>query len=66
MVIQTWAEVVTSSLQALWVGFVGFLPSILGAVIVFIIGWLIAVLLGISGSNNQYLKNRPYFSQNRF
>ena len=46
MVIQTWAEVVTSSLQALWVGFVGFLPSILGAVIVFIIGWLIAVLLG--------------------
>ena len=46
MVIQTWAEVVTSSLQTLWVGFIGFLPSILGAVIVFIIGWLIAILLG--------------------
>ncbi len=46
MVIQTWAEVVTASLQTLWVGFIDFLPNLLGAIIVFIIGWLIAVLLG--------------------
>lgn len=46
MAIQTWTEVVTASLQALWIGFVEFLPSLLGAIIVFIIGWIIASLLG--------------------
>ena len=45
MVVQSWTEVVTASLQTLWSGFIGFLPSLLGAVIVFIIGWLIAVVL---------------------
>jgi len=46
MLAQTWTEVVTSSLQTLWSGFMGFLPNLLGAVIVFIIGWLIASILG--------------------
>ena len=46
MTIQSWTEVITSSLQALWTGFIGFLPSLLGALIIFIIGWIIAVLLG--------------------
>ena len=46
MTIQTWTEVITASLQALWVGFVGFLPNLLGAVIIFVIGWVIATLLG--------------------
>ncbi|MAF20384.1 MAG: hypothetical protein CMI55_01740 [Parcubacteria group bacterium] len=46
MAIQTWTEVITSSLQTLWIGFVGFVPSLLGAIIVFIIGWVIAALLG--------------------
>lgn len=46
MAIQTWAEVITASLQTLWIGFIGFLPSLLGAIIVFIIGWIIAALLG--------------------
>lgn len=46
MVVQSWTEVITASLQTLWSGFIGFLPSLLGAVIIFIIGWLIAVVLG--------------------
>ncbi len=45
MVVQTWTEVITSSLQTLWAGFIGFLPRLLGAVIIFLIGWLIAVVL---------------------
>jgi len=45
MVVQTWTEVITSSLQTLWSGFIGFLPRLLGAIIVFLIGWLIAVVL---------------------
>lgn len=46
MFVQTWAEVVTASFQALWSGFIEFLPILLGAIIVFIIGWIIAIALG--------------------
>jgi len=46
MLVQTWTEIVTASLQTLWSGFIGFLPNLLGAIIVFIIGWLIASVLG--------------------
>lgn len=46
MVVQSWADVITSSLQTVWSGFIAFLPNVLGAVIIFIIGWLIAVVLG--------------------
>lgn len=45
MVVQTWTDVVTSSLQTLWSGFINFLPRLLGAVVIFLIGWLIAVVL---------------------
>jgi len=46
MAIQTWTEVITGSLQSLWTGFINFLPSFLGAIIIFIIGWVIASVLG--------------------
>ena len=39
-------EVILSSLTTLWQDFVNFLPTFLAALIVFIIGWLIAVALG--------------------
>lgn len=43
MVTQTWADVTVGAFQALWQQFIGFLPQILGAIIVFLIGWAIAV-----------------------
>jgi len=46
MAIQTWTEIITGSLQSLWTGFISFLPSFLGAIIIFIIGWVIATVLG--------------------
>jgi small-conductance mechanosensitive channel len=46
MLVQTWGEVITDSFQNLWSGVIGFLPTLLGAIIVFIIGWIIAVALG--------------------
>lgn len=39
-------EVILSSLNTLWTSFINFLPTFLAALIVFIIGWLIAVALG--------------------
>ena len=44
--IPTWGEVITDSLQTLWMGFIGFLPNLLGALIIFIIGWIISAALG--------------------
>lgn len=41
MLINTWGQVFSSSLQDLWIGFVNFVPSLLLAIIVFIIGWAI-------------------------
>ncbi|MBU2082256.1 hypothetical protein KKH14_02415 [Patescibacteria group bacterium] len=46
MFVQTWADVIAYSLQNLWSGFVIFLPNFLGALIVLIIGLVIAAGLG--------------------
>ncbi len=46
MVIQDWTSVVISSLQGLWVGAIGVLANIIGALIVFLIGLLVAAGIG--------------------
>ena len=46
MYVQTWGDVLVSSFQELWLGVVGFVPRLLAAVIIFIIGWLVALALG--------------------
>ncbi len=46
MFIQDWTSVVATSLQNIWVGFVSTIASIIGALIVFIIGLIVASLLG--------------------
>ncbi len=43
MFIQNWGDTIFSSLESLWMGFIGFLPGFLSAFIVFIIGLIIAV-----------------------
>ncbi len=45
MFIQQWGDVFTSSLQGLWIGFIGFVPKLIFAVIIFIIGWAIGVVV---------------------
>ena len=46
MLIQTWGEVFSSSLQGLWIGFIQFVPNLLVAIIIFIVGWVIGAVLG--------------------
>ena len=46
MFIQDWIDVVGSSFINLWTVFIGFLPKLIGALIVFFIGWAIAVGIG--------------------
>jgi hypothetical protein len=44
--VQTWGEAITLSLLNLWERFVNFLPALVGAILVFIAGWIVAVALG--------------------
>lgn len=44
--IQNWGEAIAISLLGLWERFIGFLPSLIGAILVFLLGWIIAVVLG--------------------
>jgi len=46
MLIQNWGEIFSSSLQGLWVGFVNFVPSLILALIIFIVGWAIGSIVG--------------------
>lgn len=41
----SWGDILIVSFQNLWVSFVEFIPRFLGALIVFIVGWMIAVAL---------------------
>lgn len=44
--LSTWTEAVVSSLTDLWLQFIGFLPSLIAALVVFFVGWAIAVAIG--------------------
>lgn len=43
---QTWSDVLYISMQDLWGGIISFLPRLVIALLIFIIGWVIAVALG--------------------
>lgn len=44
--IQDWSSITLQALSDLWYGFIGFAPKLIGAVIIFVIGWFIAMWLG--------------------
>ncbi len=46
MFIQTWGEVFSGSLQSLWFGFISFVPNLIIAIIIFIVGWMVASVVG--------------------
>ncbi len=44
---QSWETAVTDSMQDLWMRVIGFLPNLFGAIIIFAVGLMIAVSLGL-------------------
>lgn len=46
MVPQDWLNVTTDKLLGLWAGFLSFIPKLIGAIVVFVIGWFVAVWVG--------------------
>lgn len=43
---QNWSQVTLEKLQNLWQGFLGFVPDLIAAIVVFVIGWIIACGVG--------------------
>ena len=41
-----WYSVTINALFDLWQGFLGFIPSLVGAIVIFIIGWFVAIGVG--------------------
>lgn len=46
ILLQNWGEVFSQSLLGLWYGFINFVPGLLGAIILFIVGWMVGSVLG--------------------
>lgn len=46
MILTTWADVLNQSFQSLFYGLVAFIPNLIVAIIIFIVGWLVGVGLG--------------------
>ena len=46
MYIQNWSNIIAGSLQNLWLDVISYLPTLIGAIIVFIIGLIVASALG--------------------
>ena len=46
MNIMDWWKITYQALLKLWDGFVAFIPKLIGALVIFIIGWFISVLIG--------------------
>jgi len=44
--IQSWSDVTAEALYNLWVGFIKFLPALIGALVIFIVGWFVSVWSG--------------------
>lgn len=44
--VQSWGEIIKTSFQNIGVGFINFIPNFLAAVVLFLVGWFIAVILG--------------------
>ena len=46
MVLQTWGDVIIVSLQQVWSSIAAFVPMLFGSLLIFFIGWIIAMTLG--------------------
>jgi len=46
MFVEDWLNTTIEALQNVWQGFINFVPNLIGAIIVFLVGWVISVAVG--------------------
>lgn len=59
--LQSWAEITYTALFNLWDKFVSFIPDLVGALVVFVIGWYIAKVVAKVVTNILAIKSRQTF-----
>ncbi|MEK7177124.1 MAG: hypothetical protein AAB719_02430 [Patescibacteria group bacterium] len=46
MLLSTWGEILNASFQNLWIGVVNFVPNLVIAILILVVGWLVGALIG--------------------
>lgn len=46
MIITTWGDALSTSFQNLWIGVASYIPNLIVAVIIFILGWIVGTIVG--------------------
>jgi hypothetical protein len=46
LVVRDWVDALVASMQDLWAQVVDFLPTLVGAILIFVVAWIVAVVLG--------------------
>jgi small-conductance mechanosensitive channel len=46
MIINTWSDALTTSFQSLWLGIVTYVPNLIVAIVIFILGWIVGMIVG--------------------
>src|SRR3989344_4138567 len=46
MIIENWSSALQASFQNLWIGIVSYLPNIVVAIIIFVLGWVVGTIIG--------------------
>jgi len=44
--LNTWTDILNNSFQQLWAGVISYIPNLVVAIVIFIVGWVIAVAIG--------------------
>ncbi len=44
--LEVWSDAIVGSIRGLWIDFIGFIPNLVAALVVFFVGWAIAVAVG--------------------
>lgn len=46
MVLQTWGNTISGAFQNIWTGAASFVPNLIAAILIFIVGWIVGALVG--------------------
>jgi hypothetical protein len=46
MMLDTWGNVLQASFQDIWIGIVNFLPNLVIAILIFLVGWILGTIIG--------------------
>lgn len=46
MIITTWGDALTASFRDLWMGVVAYVPNLIVAIIIFVLGWIVGMIVG--------------------